>query len=591
MFGWMGKIIEVDLSKEKIYKYSLDEKISTDFLGGRGLGANILYDRVNEKINPFNEKNLLIFAAGPLTGTIAPTSGRMSVTSKSPLTGTIFDSNSGGRFGVFLKKCGYDAIIISGRAKEPVYLSLQNDELKINSAEKLWKKDTASTNNLLKKIYGEKSSCLCIGQAGENKVYFASIINDGKRSFGRGGLGAVMGDKLLKAIVVKGDKKIKIKDQDRLRDITYEANKNLKAHPITSKALPEFGTSVLVNLCNEMRIFGTENFQKSYFNGAEKISGESIAEKILTKKDGCYGCIIQCQRVTKTKRQKGHGPEFETVFALGSNLGIGDLETIAESNYLCNLYGLDTISCGLTLSCAMELEQRGILKEGLNFGNKKRLKEYIELIAFRKDIGDKLANGSKRFSEEFKASDFAMQVKGLEFPAYDPRGAQGIGLGYATSNRGACHLRGGYAIGPEILGVPRMINRFSSTGKAGYVVELQNFGAVIDSLVVCRFSTFALSEIFWSRLLFAATGLEFRSEDIMKIGERIFNLERAYNLREGFDANHDILPKRFLNQKIKIGHRYEVVHLKEMLDEYYQFRGWNGKGIPTQKKLKELNLR
>jgi len=591
MHGWMGKVLQIDLTTGSIQEQSLNSDISRLFLGGRGYGAKILFDEVHPDVNPLSPDNILIFASGPLTGTQAATSGRFSVSTKSPLTGTILDANSGGKWGVVFKKCGYDVMIIKGKANAPVYIDIKNDHVLIKDALHLWSKDTFETTDILTEKAENGSSVMCIGPAGENQVLISAIINDKDRALARGGAGAVMGSKNLKAIIVHGTNKIEIADQDRMKFITYETNKMVRAHPITSKGLPEFGTSVLVNIMNEAGIFPSYNFQHSQFAMAENISGEAITEKILTKKAGCWGCIIQCARKTKTSREEGEGPEYESSWALGPNCGIDDLEIITEANYLCNKLGLDTISTGGTIACAMELNEKGIVSSGINFGEKDKLKEFIRKIAFREGIGDELALGSKRFAAKHGAEAYAMQVKGMELPGYDPRGAQGQGLAYATSNRGGCHLRGGYVIGTEILGVPRLSDRFAAIGKAGYAVRSQDLGAAVDSLVVCRFANFAVNEYVWARLLTAVTGITFEPEEVMKIGERITNLERIFNIREGFGRKDDTLPKRLLEESVRTGPATgKIVKLAEMLDEYFQFRGWDNQGVPSVQKLKQLGL-
>lgn len=592
MYGWSGKIAVVDLTTSEIEEKEIEEEILRKYIGGRGLAAYLLYTHLKKNIDPFDPQNLLIFSVGPLTGTPSPTS-KANVTSKSPLTGTIFDCQSGGVWGVKFKRCGYDALIIKGKAKKPVYIKIVNKSVEIKDATQIWKLDTHQTTDKINEIEGKNFSVACIGPAGENLVRMACIINDKSRAFGRGGLGAVMGSKNLKAVVVDGDLSSEIFDREKFNFFVHEANKNLKSHPITSKALPKYGTAVLVNLMNAFGIFPTRNFQDSEFEDAEKISGETISQKILVKKhSGCYGCgIIQCARRTKTRNMEGEGPEYESVWSLGANCGISDLEVIAEANYLCNLYGMDTISIGGTIACAMELNKRSIGSFGINFGDSGKLKDVITKIAFREGIGDELAEGSKKLSEKYGSPETAMQVKGLGLPAYDPRGAQGMGLAYSTSNRGACHLRGGYAIGPEILGVPRRIDRFATTGKAGHVVRLQDFGAAVDSLIVCRFTTFALTEHSWARILSSVVGVEYQPEELLKVGERIFNLERLFNLREGFSWKDDTLPKRLLEEPVKGGaSKGHVVKLSEMLKEYYEFRGWDEFGVPKQEKLKDLEI-
>lgn len=591
MNGWMGKILRIDLTDRSVEEEDLDAEHKSRYLGGRGYGARILYDRTGPKTEPLSPENLLVFATGPLTGTKAPTSSRYSFTTKSPLTGTVCDANSGGKWGVQLKRCGYDALVISGKSDAPVYISITGGKAEIKPAPKLWGKDTHATTRLLREREDDKSSVMCIGPAGENLVLISCVMNDGSRALARGGGGAVMGSKNLKAIVARGSRKISIADSERMKFFSYEANKLLRAHPMTSKGLPEFGTAILMDVINAAGILPARNFQDSEFKNAGQVSGIAIAEKILTGRTGCYGCVIRCTRKTKTSTMAGEGPEYESAWAFGPDCGIDDLETIAETNYLCNMLGLDTISTGGTIACAMELGERGIADTGIGFGQKEKLKEVIRKIAYREGIGDELSQGSRRFAAKYGAEDYAMQVKGLELPGYDPRGVQGQGLGYATSNRGGCHLRGGYMIAPELLGVPRLINRFSCVGKAGHVVQQQNFGAAVDSLAVCRFATFALSEIVWARLVSAVTGIEYEPEELMRIGERIYNLERMYNIREGFGRKEDNLPKRLQEEAIHSGpSKGAVVRLREMLDEYYEFREWNENGVPAQAKLRALDL-
>ena len=591
MNGWMGKVLRINLTDKSVKEEPIDADVWKKFLGGRGFGAWILYHEVDNKIGALDPQNVLIFATGPLTGTTAATPGRFSVTTKSPLTGTVVDANSGGKWGVYFKKCGYDALIVTGKSATPVYVTIFDDQIEIKNAAHLWGKDVHLTTDQLEESEGKGTSVLCIGPAGENQVLISAIMNDKDRALARGGVGAVMGSKNLKAVVVKGTKKIEIADKERMKFVTYETNKLVRAHPITSKGLPEFGTSVLVNIMNEAGIFPTRNYQDSQFEGAEKISGESITDQILVKKAGCWGCIIQCARKTKTTNEEGEGPEYESNWALGAHCGIDDLEAITEANYLCNKLGIDTISAGGTIACAMELNERGIVATGIKFGEANKLKELLRNIAYREGIGDELALGSKKFAAKYGAEQYAMQVKGLELPAYDPRGAQGQGLAYAISNRGGCHLRGGFVIGPEILGSPRMIDRFASIGKAGQAVRHMDLGAAIDSLGVCRFATYAANEFVWARLLAAVIGEPFHPDEIILTGERIVNLERLYNLREGFSRKDDTLPKRLLEEPVKTGPaKGRTVNLEPMLDEYYQFRNWDPNGAPRTKKLEQLGL-
>ncbi|MGI9951840.1 aldehyde ferredoxin oxidoreductase family protein [Moorellaceae bacterium AZ2] len=587
MYGWMGKILDIDLTTHSIEVRELPIDLAQKYLGGRGLGARIVWDNVPPTTDPLSPANILVFATGPLTATKAPATGRATLSTRSPLTGTIHDSNVGGSFGVKLKQAGYDALIIRGKAPKPVYLSLSEKGVEIKEAPELWGKDTFSTLPALKQ--GENSSVICIGPAGENLVRFAAIIAEGRRAFGRGGVGAVMGSKNLKAIVVEGSKKPRIADPEQFDFIVYEARKQIRANPITSKGLPQFGTSMLVNILNEIGAFPTRNYREPHFEGAENISGEAL-ERLLVKRTACWGCPIGCGREIKIGEEVVHGPEYETIWAFGAACGIDDLETIVQANLLCNKLGLDTISTGATIACAMELSQQGLLNERLSFGDAALLPGLIEQIAYRQGIGDLLAEGSKRLAERCGAPEVAMQVKGLELPAYDPRGMKGQGLAYATSNRGGCHLRANM-LGPEVLGAPKLIDRFATSGKAGIVIVIQNSWAAADSLVACVFATFAISDEYFARLLTAALGKEYKAQDLQRIGERIYNLERLYNLRAGFTRKDDTLPLRILEQPHTQGPSSgQKVELQKMLEEYYRFRGWDADGKPTAKKLAELGL-
>jgi aldehyde:ferredoxin oxidoreductase len=590
MYGWMGKILEVDLTKGEIAQTDLDEKLAKDFIGGRGLGARILYDRVGPKIKPFDPQNLLIFAAGPLTGTLAPGTGRYSVVTKSPLTGTVFDANSGGFWGPELKFAGFDAIVIKGRAEKPVYLWIYNGGAQLRDASKLWGKGThATTDTIRKELDDDRVKVACIGQAGENLVRIAAIINDKHRAAARGGVGAVMGSKHLKAIAVRGTKRPKIADEKSFTIYVRECQKLLRENSVTGTGLPTYGTAILVNIINEHGIYPTRNFQSGIFPTADCTSGETMTDTILVRSKGCFACPMVCGRVTKVGGQEGEGPEYETIWAFGAQCGVDDLAEIFRANYLCNDLGLDTISMGSTIGCAMELSERGKL-EGPKFGDAKLIVELTRKTGLREGLGDKLAEGSARLAKECGAPELSMSVKGLELPAYDPRGVQGHGLAYATSNRGGCHLRA-YMIAPEVLSVPRLVERFSTTGKPETVVIMQNLFATLDALVVCKFTSFALETVQYAKLLTAATGIEFTDEAIMTIGERIWNLERLYNLREGFTAKDDTLPRRLTDEPMPEGpSKGRTCMLAKMLPAYYTFRGWNSKGVPTKEKLRELGL-
>jgi len=583
--------LEVDLSSEKLSEKKLDEKLARGYLGGRGLGVRILYDRVGPEVDPLSPENLLIFAIGPLTGTAVPASGRHCVVTKSPLTGTILDSQSGGYWGAELRFAGYDAIVVSGRAEKPTYLWVHDGGASLHDAIALWGKGChATTDAICKELKDDRVRVACIGPAGERLVRIAAIINDKHRACGRGGVGAVMGSKNLKAVAVRGKGKPRIADEKDFTTCVRECQKLIKENAVTSSALPTYGTSILVNIINEHGIYPTRNFQTGVFPAADRTSGETMAETILLRNKGCFACPMACGRVTKVGDLETEGPEYETIWAFGAQCGVDDLEAITRANHLCNDLGLDTISMGSTIGCAMELSERGKFK-GPKFSDAKAIVELTRATAMREGLGDKLAEGSARLAKGCGLPDLSMSVKGLEIPAYDPRGVQGHGLAYATSNRGSCHLRA-YMIAPEVLGLPKLMERFSTSGKPEMTVIFQNLTATVDSLILCEFTMFALETVEYAKLLSAATGIEFSDEEVMLIGERIWNLERLFNIREGFGAKDDTLPKRLLEEPMPEGpSKGRTCMLDKMLPSYYAFRGWDSKGVPTEEKLRELGLK
>ncbi len=485
-----NKLLIVNLSKESISDLPVTDDLLESYIGGRGLGVKLLTDRMPAKVDPLSPGNLMIFASGPFGGTNIPTNGRFSLVTKSPLTGGIFYSNSGGYFGVFMKKCGYDGILIEGALKTPGYLLIdETNGPTIKDGSHLWGLDTEEMLENLKKIEGKDIHVLMIGPAGENLVKIAGIMNDASRAFGRGGVGAIMGSKKLKAIVVKGGrKKIEVHDPDLLKKYVRVALDKIRVVPITRSSLPKFGTSALVNVINILGMFPINNFQKGHDERASQVSGEEIRKQLLQEDEGCYACPIRCGRLTKAGNMTGKGPEYESVWALGPNLGIYDLTTITQANYLCNKMGIDTISCGGSIACGMELKQKGLLKnESLKFGNSESLKDMVVKIAKNEGIGAEIGNGSAILAEKYNSPETAIHVKGLELPAYDPRGAIGHALGYATSNRGGCHLTG-YMAALEIFAVPKKIDRFTVGGKPDLLALKQNQKAIEDSLVICTFA-------------------------------------------------------------------------------------------------------
>ena len=590
MQGWAGKILDINLSDNSIETVPLDMEMARLFLGGRGLGARLLWDLVGPEVEPLSPENVLIFSTGPITASSSQTSNRFNVSTKSPLTDTILHANSGGWWGMQFKRTGYDVLIVRGKAETPVMIEITEDGVQIKDAQHLWGKSVFETTEALGQDRN-KRNVMCIGPAGENLVRIAAIMNDKERALARGGGGAVMGSKNLKAIVVEGSEKNRPEDQDQFKFMLYETRKLLKASPLTSQALPEFGTAVVMNVVNEIGALPTRNFQQSQFEGADKISGEAITDEILVKNQACWACPITCTRISKTASGKeGEGPEFESAWAFGAQCGIDDLDAITEANFLCNDLGLDTISMGNTIGCAMELSECGYIESDLRFGQADKLLSLIHDTAYRQGIGHDLAEGSYRMADKYGAPELSMSVKKLEMPAYDPRGMQGQGLVYATGNRGACHETGNM-LGPEVLALPRLIDRFATQGKAGIVSVHQDSAAVIDSLVFCKFANMAVSVEFFARTLSAVTGETFTEEDLMQAGERVWTLERLYNLREGFTKDDDTLPERLLHDPVQEGPSEGfTANLAPMIKEYYAFRGWDENGIPRPHKLRELGL-
>ena len=589
MNGWMGKILEVDLTTSTVSERPLDMEMARQYLGGRGLGARLLWDEVGPGIDSLSPQNVLIFTVGPLTGTGYQTSNRFSVSTLSPQTGTVLDANSGGFWGMQFKKTGYDGLIVRGRAEKPVYLEIKPDGVTFHDASALWGQRVMAVTKALGQN-DNKRNVLCIGPAGENLNRIAAIMNDGQRSLARGGPGAVMGSKNLKAIVVEGHRRPVIDDQERFKFMLYETRKLIRQSPLTSQALPEFGTVVMMNIVNSVGALPTRNHRETQFEGAEAISGETLTEKYLEKTASCWACPIGCTRITRTEKVEGEGPEFETSWAFGAECGCDDMEAIIEANYLCNELGMDTISAGSTIACAMELSELGLLDSDLRFGRADLLAQTVIEMGERRGLGAELADGSLRLATKYGRPDLSMSVKGMEMPAYDPRGMQGQGLLYATSNRGGCHMRGNM-LGLEVLGLPKLIDRFQVQGKSSYVILHQNVAAAIDSLVVCKFTNMAASEEYFARVLAAVSGMDFSTGELIRVGERVYNLERLYNNRQGFTRADDTLPPRLLNEPSPDGpSKGWVSHLEPMLEEYYRSRGWDQQGVPKPRKLEDLGL-
>lgn len=600
MYGWTGTTLRVNLTTGSIKKEPTNLLTAKQFIGARGLATKILFDEIDPAIDALSPANKLIFAPGPLSGTMAPSMGRYEVVCKSPLTGGVAASNSGGSFGPELKFAGYDMVIFEGKAEKPVYLWIHDDKVELRDASALWGKLVPDTTDLIRAETDEDAKVACIGPAGEKLSKIASIMNEMGRAAGRSGVGAVMGSKNLKAIAVVGTNPVEVADPAAFEQAVIIARNKISSHPVGGTGLRMYGTDVLVNILNQVGSLPTRNFNESYFPTADKIGGESLAANLLVRPKGCFSCIISCGRVTKVTNPKfageGEGPEYESAWCFGADCGIDNLDAVTKANYLCNEYGLDTISMGTTIACAMDLFASGIITTedtggmAVRFGDAETMVELVRMTGMREGFGDQLAEGSYRLGERYGHPEYSMSVKKQEMPAYDPRGVQGIGLNYATSNRGGCHVRG-YTISPEVLGVPVKVDQHVTEGKPALVKTFQDLTAALDSSGSCLFTTFGIGADDLAALLSATTGIAYSVEDFMLAGDRVWNLERLFNLRAGLSGRDDRLPERLTSKPIPAGpSKGEISHLDVMLPEYYQVRGWDINGVPTAAKLEELGL-
>ena len=591
-----GKMLRINLTSGEMKVEQLDLDLAKKFIGGRGLGTKILMDEGIAKVDPLSEQNKLIYITGPMTGAAVPTGGRYMVVTKSPLNNMIASSNSGGQWGAHLKYAGWDAIIVEGKSEKPVYLNVVDEKVEILPAEDMWGKTSEAVDDLLKERH-PKCSVLNIGPAGERQSLIAAIMNDKDRAAGRGGVGAVMGSKNLKAISVTSTKKVMEPfDEEALKEATKDANHRIKENGVTSAGLPTYGTAVLVNIINNVGSLPTNNWQESYYPDADKFSGETLKEDFLEKQGFCHRCPIGCGRVIKLNDKIMGGPEYEPLWAYGSNCGISDLKAISEANYWCNEYGLDAISAPCTIAAAMELYQKGYIKEEecegvpLVWGSSEAIVEWTRRMgACETELGKLMSEGSYRLCEHYGHPEISMSVKKQEMPAYDARGIQGIGITYATSNRGGCHVRG-YLISPEILGMPEQLDRLAIEGKAVWAKIFQDLTAVIDSMGMCLFTSFALGAPQYAELLNAGTGTEHTVESLLEAGERIYNIERMFNKEAGMKPEDDRLPKRLTEQPIVNGpSKGEISKIDITLPEYYAARGWVD-AFPTEETIKRLGL-
>jgi len=604
-YGYMGKILRLDLTHKKAVVETLSEDIVKRFIGGRGLGAKILWDELSPGVDPLSPENKLVLTVGPLTGTKAQSASRWIAQFKSPLTGTYFRSVGGGAFGAELKFAGYDAVIVQGKAEKPIYVFVSDDSVEFRDAVKLWGMNTLATMEFLKEETDRKAHMVMIGPAGENLVRFAAIVTDEDfRTASRGGGGAVMGSKNLKAIVVKGSKKPEVYDEGLFGEVVKEQIESYRKNP-GFEGFHNLGTNFAVYPFYMLGHFPTYNFKQKELEGVERYQAEELA-KYVVRHSGCYNCMIRCGKTFKVTQGPYAGtvwpfPEYETHWSFGGNLGNINVEAVIYANMLCDLYGLDTISTGVAIGFAIELYEKGLIGKSetdgleLRWGDPDIIPELVRRIALRIGIGNLLAEGTRKAAEMIGrgAERYAIQVKGLELPAYDPRSAKAHGLSFITSPIGASHCIGWNKF--EIMGIPKKVDPFATEGKAELAKYVQDETAIAETAVFCifPFNMEMITVDMYARMLYAVTGIkEFGDPKFLwQVGERIFNLERAINAREGLDARYDKMPVRIVKEPVpREPSKGQVFEEEVLLKDYYIVRGWNEKGIPTSEKLRELGL-
>jgi aldehyde:ferredoxin oxidoreductase len=616
--SWAGKILRVNLTTGTVKSEPLNMDWAQAYLGSRGLGTKYLVEEVDATVDPLSADNKIIWATGPLTGTMASTGGRYTVITKGPLTGAIACSNSGGYWGAEFKMAGWDMVIFEGKSAKPVYLYVNDDLAELRDASHLWGKSVWETEEIIKKgLQDPLTRVSSIGKAGENGVLFAAVVNDLHRAAGRSGVGAVMGSKNLKAIAVRGTKGVgNLRDPKAFMAAVKAGKKVLAENGVTGTGLPAMGTQVLMSVINEVGGLPTRNHRDNQFEGAKDIGAEAMAtprktdgKKQLVTNQACFGCTIACGRISKMDenhftienkpqyRGASGGLEYEAAWALGAANGVNDLEALQYVNMLCNEEGIDPITFGTTIGAVMELYAMGILtKEQLGteatFGSARALAFLAEETVNGRGFGKEIGQGSKRLTAKYGHPELSMSSKGQEFPAYDGRAIQGIGLAYATSNRGGCHLRG-YTIASEVLGIPVKTDPLESQGKPELVKAFQDATAAFDSSGLCIFTTFAWGLQDLSPQMQGACGEQYTVEELAKIGERIWNMEREFNNRAGFTSKDDSLPARLTSVEgaCKTGPaKGKFNELATMLPLYYEARGWDSEGRPTAATKERLGL-
>jgi len=604
-----NSVLYANLSSGLISTIEISDLEREQYLGGKGLALKLIFDNLIKGVDPLSPDNILVMMTGPTCGTASPCGGRFVVVGKSPLTGIFASSFAGGHFGLSLKKAGYDGIMVSGKADHPVYIKIENNGVSICDATEYWGMDTYDFQEARKK----DGDWVVIGPAGENLVKFANIAS-GHRLAGRCGLGSVMGSKMLKGIVAKGDKKFSPADPEKFKKALKIAQKKVKAHENTGKALTELGTPQNVRIFGTTSIMPVKNFSKPNFDRFEQVSGETIRDEHKTKNHGCTGCFIKCGRYGKYDNKEKISPEYETIAMMGPNLEISDINKIAGWNETLNRLGLDSISTGSVIGFSMELSEKGMLKSSLSFGDGSNIDDILHDIAHRKGLGNDLAEGVRHMSDKYGGKEFANHVKGLEMAAYDPRGCTGQGLGYATANCGATHLSGS----THAVEAGSYLHPHGTRGKAHFVKFMQDSFDAINSAIFCIQTAYPFLEEnpaykytpdlilkFFMRnfpLLAVATtdlsdycgllsgifGFPISRGKFYQVGERIFNLERVLNNREGISKKDDTLPENMLKLSTEKG--WGKIKLNKMLNKYYRLRGWDRNGRPKPGLLKKLSI-
>ena len=633
--GYMGRTVLLDLCTKRVADYYWSDLAREKYIGGKAMASKILYDNLTGKETPFSKENLIVIATGPLTGTGVPSSNRFDISSLSPLTGITCSSNCGGNFGHFLKKAGLDALVIKGKCETPTWIEITNEKILFHSAENLWGMKVSETQHVLEsaleKEHGKPIRCgiVTIGPAGENLVRYASVMS-GERAAGRGGIGAVFGSKNLKAVVAYGDSVPSVYDKEKTAKLNKTWVQSIRSHSFTGEQLPKLGTAGLVSPMQMHGLLSTHNYAKGTFDGFESVSGEALAEELNISNNGCLSCPIRCSRRVPVGGKTVKGPELETLGLLGGNIENCNLEKICSWNYELDELGMDTISTAGTIAWAMEANEKGLWANGLAFGQTDNLSQVIDDIAHRRGIGNELAEGSKRLSEKYGGIEFAIHSKGMELAAYEPRRAIGQGLGYAVANRGGCHLNGGYLVVVEGLGLN--VNGKTPRGKADLCMVMQDVMESISMGGQCLFTSYGILPDFLPRNpnsilsktvnavfpylglavrilnkfpeianfnlpllpypleLSYVTGMKMNIGKFIRAGERSYNVERAVNARFGVSSDYDKLPKRLTDVPQDPNDPKTKVPLEKMKKTYYQARGWQKNGLPSEKKLRKLGI-